>query len=74
MANVSFDEVANFVAGRAAIGHFVEAVHALSDDPRRTNVARYLAASRALDESRPAMETCANSSMSQMKGNHREKK
>jgi hypothetical protein len=31
---------------------FVEAVLALSDDPRSENVERYLAASRALEDSR----------------------
>jgi len=38
----------------AALQSFVEAVVALSDDPGPENLERYLAASRALDESRPA--------------------
>jgi hypothetical protein len=38
----------------AALQSFVEAVVALSDNPGPENLERYLAASRALDESRPA--------------------
>jgi hypothetical protein len=34
------------------VDRFVEAVRALSDDPRPENVERYLVASRALEESR----------------------
>jgi hypothetical protein len=36
----------------SAFRRFVETVLALSDDPRPENVARYLAASRALEHSR----------------------
>jgi hypothetical protein len=50
-ADVSVDEVAKVMV-TTAISHFVEAVRALSDDPRRANVVRYLAASRALDDLR----------------------
>jgi len=35
-----------------AARRFVEAVRALSDDPRRETVERYLAASRALEDAR----------------------
>src|SRR2546423_861797 len=38
----------------SAVRDLVEAVQALSDDPGPGNVERYLAASRALEESRPA--------------------
>jgi hypothetical protein len=41
----------------AAMRRFIEAVCALSDDPGRTNVTRYLAASQALDDSRTAQES-----------------
>jgi hypothetical protein len=44
----------------AAIRHFVEAVCALSEEPGRTNVARYLAASQALDDSRVPQKTSMN--------------
>jgi hypothetical protein len=37
---------------RTAFRRFVEAVRALSDNPRPENVERYLVASRALEESR----------------------
>jgi hypothetical protein len=37
--------------GPSAVGRFVEAVLALSDDPAPRNVERYLVASRALDDS-----------------------
>ena len=36
----------------SAVGALVEAVLALSDDPRHENVERYLVASRALEDSR----------------------
>jgi hypothetical protein len=39
---------------RRAYRHFADAVLALSDDPGRDNLERYLAASRALEESRRA--------------------
>jgi hypothetical protein len=42
--------------GPADVRAFVEAVLALSDDPRRENIDRYLAASRAL-ESSPSRRT-----------------
>jgi hypothetical protein len=37
---------------RQAFREFVEAVHAFSDDPGPFNLERYLAASRALEDSR----------------------
>jgi hypothetical protein len=37
-------------AQRQAFREFAEAVHAFSDDPGPFNLARYLAASRALEE------------------------
>jgi hypothetical protein len=37
---------------RRALQDFIDAVHALSDDPRPANLERYLGSSRALDESR----------------------
>jgi hypothetical protein len=36
---------------RTAFRRFADAVHAFSNDPNRTNFARYLAASRAFEES-----------------------
>jgi hypothetical protein len=36
----------------SAVGRFVEAVRALSDNPRPESVERYLVASRALEDSR----------------------
>jgi hypothetical protein len=41
---------------------FVDAVVALSDDPKQTNVERYLEASRALEESRAFATARAQSS------------
>jgi hypothetical protein len=41
----------------AAVRLFIAAVRALSDDPRQANVARYLAASRAMDDSRLPQKT-----------------
>jgi hypothetical protein len=35
---------------------FVQAVHAFSDDPGPANLARYLAASRALEESQAKLD------------------
>ena len=37
---------------RDAVRELIDAVHALSEDPRRANVDRYLAASRALEDVR----------------------
>jgi hypothetical protein len=37
---------------RSALRQFVDAVHAFSDDPGPENLERYLAASRALEESK----------------------
>ncbi|MDP9307918.1 MAG: hypothetical protein M3P15_06385, partial [Actinomycetota bacterium] len=37
---------------RDALQHFVEAVVAFSDEPSQTNLERYLAASRSLEEAR----------------------
>jgi hypothetical protein len=39
-------------ADRDALQHFVEAVVAFSDEPSQTNLERYLAASRSLEEAR----------------------
>ena len=41
----------------AVVRRFFAAVCALSDDPRQAHVARYLAASRAMDDSRLAQKT-----------------
>jgi hypothetical protein len=38
---------------KTAMREFIDAVLALSDDPAPTNVGRYLAASQALEDSRP---------------------
>lgn len=40
------------VPAQGAVQELVEAVYALSDDPSRENVERYLASSRALEGSR----------------------
>jgi len=44
----------------SAVRRFVEAVLALSDDPRPENVGRYLVASRALEDSRSRRKPCAS--------------
>ena len=44
----------------SAVRRFVEAVLALSDDPRPDNVERYLVASRALEDSRSRRKPCAS--------------
>jgi hypothetical protein len=43
----------------SAIRDFVDAVHALSDEPSPANVVRYLAASRALEVPQPTRRTRA---------------
>ncbi len=42
-------------AERSVHEEFVEAVHAFSDDPGPANLARYLAASRSLEESQASL-------------------
>jgi len=44
------DKVA--LVARSTLKEMVDAVHALSDDPSPANVERYLASSRALEDSR----------------------
>jgi len=41
---------------RSVHEQFVQAVHAFSDDPGPANLARYLAASRSLEESQARLE------------------
>ena len=45
--------------GKIVLREFIEAVLALSYDPASTNVVRYLAASEALEGSRPRRRTKA---------------
>jgi len=46
-------------AERSAVRRFVDAVLALSDDPRPANLERYFEASRKLEESRRSRQTAA---------------
>ena len=45
------------MTARGAHRQFVDAVHAFSDDPGPANLERYLAASRALEESKRSEQT-----------------
>jgi hypothetical protein len=52
-------------AERSAVREFVDAVHALSEDPGPANLQRYLAVSRELDESRRPRESRAQAAPAQ---------